>query len=86
MPDLFADRSSGLESPGTAAAEVVPNDATDLPICSRALWVGTPGDLRITTVGGSTVTLKGVPAGIIPIRACRVHATGTSAADIVAVW
>jgi len=86
MADLFDDRSSGLESPGTSAADVVPNDATDLPVCSRALYVGAAGDIRLTTVNNSTVTLRNLPAGILPMRVRRVFATGTTATDIVAVW
>ena len=86
MPDLFDDRSSGLESPGAAAAQVLPSDAADLSVSSRALYIGTGGDLQITTVSGSVVSLKNVPVGILPLRVRRVHATGTSASDIVAVW
>ena len=53
MPDMFEDRSSGLESPGFDAASVTPSDSTDLPVTSRALYVGTTGDLRVTTAAGS---------------------------------
>ena len=86
MPDIYDDRSSGLESPGYNAAAITPNDGADLPISSRAVYVGTGGDLVVTLVGGSTVTLRNVPVGILPLRVARVLATGTSAADLVAVW
>lgn len=86
MPDLYHDRSSGLESPGYNAAAITPDDGADLPVASRAIYVGASGDLTVTMVGGGTVTLKGVPAGILPLRVARVHATGTSAGDMVAVW
>ena len=46
MPDLFDDRSSGLESPGSSADDVVPNDVTDLAVFSRALYIGTGGDIQ----------------------------------------
>lgn len=86
MADQFNDRSSGLESPAYNAAQVVPSDTVDLAVTSRALYLGTAGDLRITTAGGDTVTLANVPNGVLPVRVARVHATGTTAADIVAVW
>lgn len=86
MTDKFRDRSSGLESPGHSAAEVTPNDAADLEITSRALYVGQSGDLKVTTAGGNVVTFAGVPAGILPMRVRRVHATGTTASAIVAIW
>ena len=86
MPDMFEDRSSGLESPGYNAASVTPSDSTDLPVTSRALYVGTGGDLRVTTAAGSIVTFANVPEGLLPMRVARVHAAGTTAADILAVW
>lgn len=86
MPDIFEDRSSGLESPGYFAAEITPNDSIDLPTTSRALYVGTGGDISLTMAGGHTVTLRNVAGGFVPLRVSRIHATGTTATDIVAVW
>lgn len=86
MPDMFEDRSSGLESPGYDASPVVPSDSTDLTITSRAIYVGTSGDLRVTTASGSVVTFANAPEGMLPMRVSRVHASGTTAANIVAVW
>lgn len=86
MPDIFEDRSSGLESPAYHAAEVTPSDTTDLTTDARALYVGTGGDIRVLTSGGSTVTFRNVPAGILPVRVQRVFVVGTTATDLVAVW
>lgn len=86
MPDIFEDRSSGLESPGYQAVAVTPNDGTDLTTTSRALYVGTSGDLQLTLAGGNTVLLRNVPTGMLPLRVARVLASGTTATDIVAVW
>lgn len=86
MPDMFEDRSSGLESPGYDAAPVVPSDSTDLTVTSRAIYVGTSGDLRVTTASGSVVIFPNVSEGILPMRVSRVHASGTTATDIVAIW
>lgn len=86
MIDKFRDRSSGLESPGHSAIEVTPNDAADMAIASRALYIGQAGDLKITTVGGDVVTFTAVPVGLLPMRVRRVHATGTTAGAIVAIW
>lgn len=86
MLDIFEDRSSSLESPAYDAAPITPDDGNDLPIASRAVYIGTPGDLAATLVGGATVTFRNVPAGILPLRIARVLATGTTAADLVAVW
>lgn len=57
MTDKFRNRESSLESTARRAEAVTPNDAADLPNFSRALYVGGGGDVRVTTVGGDTVTL-----------------------------
>ncbi|WP_026782964.1 spike base protein, RCAP_Rcc01079 family [Pleomorphomonas koreensis] len=85
MADTFSGHSNGLGSPAAQAAAVTPSDSTDLANASRALYVGTAGNLTIVTVGGSTVTLIGA-SGWMPVRVARVLATGTTASDIVAVW
>jgi hypothetical protein len=74
-----------IDGPISYAAAVTPSDSTDLATASRALYVGTAGNLAIVTVGGSTVTLVGA-SGWMPVRAARVLAAGTTASDIVAVW
>jgi len=85
MTDNFAGYSTGIDGPATNAVTVTPNDATDLAVAGRALYVGTTGNLAVVTVGGSTVTLVGV-SGWVPVRVSRVLATGTTASDIVALW
>jgi len=51
-----------------------------------SLFVGTGGNLRVLTVGGETVTLNNIGnATFIPLQVQRVYATGTTAADIIAM-
>ena len=51
------------------------------------LYVGTGGDLVVTTVSGHKVTLKAVPTGtFVPVNVKRVEKTDTTADDIVALW
>lgn len=87
MSDAFQNNAPGLTSPGTRADPVTPNDSTDLSSVSRAIYVGVGGDIKVTTSGGSTVTLVGAVAGsTIPLRVSRVWSTGTTASDLVAFW
>jgi len=86
MLDHFEDRSSGLESPAFDGTAVTPNNSVDLAVMSRALYIGSSGDLSIVTAGGTTLTFRNVPIGLLPIRVSRMRATGTTASDIVAVW
>jgi hypothetical protein len=87
MADEFEGYFSGLDSPASDALEVVPNDSADLATTARAIYVGGAGDVKIDTVRGSTVTFRGVLAGYeIPVRTRRVHSTGTTATNMIAMW
>lgn len=86
MADNFDKFRSGLDSPAEHAAAVTPNDSTDLTTSTRALFIGTSGNLKVDMVGGETVTFSSVPAGVFPVRVKRVHSTGTTASGIVAMW
>lgn len=86
MTDDYEDFTHGLESPARDGFEIVPNDTADLSKVTRAVHVGTGGALRVTLISGAEVTLAGLSAGtLVPIRAERVHATGTTAGDLVAL-
>ena len=76
----------GSDGPATDAQAVTPSDTADLNAVSRALWVGSAGDVTVTLWGGQKVTFSGLTVGWHPLRVSRVWATGTAAGEIVAVW
>lgn len=83
MNDFTGD---GVGSPGTHWYAVTPNDDNDLPNRPRALYIGGTGDLRLTDMGGTTVSFVSVAVGYHPLRPTRVLATGTTATSIVAIY
>ena len=86
MNDAFAHYSPSLDGPAAHGSVVVPNDSADLATASRALWIGEGGNLSVTLVGGETLTFIGLTAGWHPLRVIRIHATGTTAGSMIAVW
>ena len=78
------------------AAAVVPNDTVNIPNPSspdgianngNVLYVGTGGNLKVTTAAGDDVTFVNVQGGaFLPIQVVRVWATGTTASNILALW
>lgn len=73
--------------PIVGGAAVTTSDSVDLVTMSRALWVGTGGNIVVITMDGSTITLKNVQNGtLVPIRVTRVKATSTTATDIVNLY
>jgi hypothetical protein len=87
MTDSFSKFSRSLTSPPEDAAAILPDDATPLGHVPRAIFVGQGGDLKVRMLRGGEVTLVNVASGsLIPLRVSHVHATGTTAADLVGLW
>ena len=85
--DKFSDYPTSLTAPARDAAAILPSDATDLAVLPRALFRGQTGDVSARLAGGQTVVFRNVQGGsTLPVRAARVHATGTTATDIIALW
>ena len=82
---------SNRSDPAGYVFAVTPSDSADLATATRALWVGTGGNVAIhsfdpTTQKVTSVTLTAVPNGtLLPIVTRRVLSTGTTATGIVAL-
>jgi len=72
-----------LDDPCEDLFEVTPNDNEDLPYATRAIYVGSAGDVKVTTVRGNDVVIPDAENGWHPVRAKRIHATGTTATGIL---
>ena len=67
-----------------SAVSVTPSDTTDLGF-TRAVYVGSTGDVAVTMVDGTSVVLRSVPTGaVLPIAVSKIKSTGTTATLIVA--
>ena len=83
--DLMRYHSPAAAGPVSSAAAVTPSDDTDLTYVTRALYVGTSGNLRVTMQDGQTVTFSSVPVGWHPLRVSRVLSTSTKVRPAQAV-
>jgi hypothetical protein len=71
--------------PGDAAA-VVTSDSVNFDTPS-VIWVGTAGNVKVTTAQGTDVVFTSVPGGtVLPVQVARVWTTGTSATNLVRVF
>lgn len=80
-----AFRTSNATVSAHGAALVTANDSTVIPV-TRALYVGTTGNLNVRMADGATVLFTAVPVGIFPIQVDQVLSTNTTAATIVALY
>lgn len=87
-PNKYQKQSNGLESPALSAEAISPSDGADLPNTSRAIYVGGNGNITVNLAGtGDTILFSNVVAGtFLPIRVERVLNTGTTAANLVALF
>jgi len=86
MVDKFLRHDPKLESPSDDIVLITPNDVTDLVSPIRAFVAGVAGDVKITTYAGNVIVIPASvvgAAGYILCRARRIHATGTTATEIV---
>lgn len=81
----FGRFSRNATDPAMSAAAVTPDDTASFESVTRALWVGTAGDLTVTMWGGEQVTFVNA-SGLLPVQVARIWSTGTTAGDIVALW
>ena len=76
-------------APGGALRAITPHASNALPDGpSRSIFVGTGGDLSVILFeDSSAVLLKNIANGtLLPLRVKAVRATGTTAADLVAIY
>ena len=76
---------SAATAPAGYGVAVTPSDSTVF-YTTRALYVGTGGNLSVEDING-IVAYANVPAGyILPVQVKAVRATGTTATNIVALY
>ena len=79
MPDPFDTDYVNLTSPAVAHYAIVPDDAADLPVRPRAVYVNVGGTAALQDNDGQTVTYEVVAGAVLSLRPTRVMATGTTA-------
>jgi hypothetical protein len=87
MEDQFEHHIGGLNAPAFSASEIDLSGGDVELCCTRALFVGTGGDVHVEMKDGSEVTFRNVVGGCErPWRIRKVFQVGTNAADLVALW
>lgn len=88
MADQFSGMADSVSAPARRAAAIVPSDSEPLAEVPKALFVGTGGNIAMRGAGdGADQLWKNVADGtLLPFRAEYVRATGTTAADLLALY
>lgn len=86
MPiDSFSGFVDSPIAPASRCFSIVPSDETELAVVTKALYVGSGGDVVLRAVDAvADVAFRNVSAGsTLDVRVRAVRAAGTTAADIV---
>ncbi len=79
MADNFENHHVGISGPADLHQAITPSDSVDVSPKPRALWVQTDGNLSIADRAGTVLTYAVKAGMVIPFRATKVRATGTTA-------
>lgn len=91
MADKFLKQKATLDSSAFDGFTVTSNNTTVFSQPTRAVYVGTTGNLAVKMVGydnsNTALTFVGVQAGsVLPIRVISVMRTGTTANSIIGLF
>lgn len=82
---MSAHRKADATVSAHDARTVTTSDSTVIPV-TRALYVGTTGNINVRMADGTTVLFSNVAVGIFPIQVDQVLSTSTTASNIVALY
>ncbi len=85
MNDKYARTSNSLIAPAGTSFDITLDDSVAIPTISKAIYIGTGGDLTVRLVHDESDRIfKNIASGaILDLRISHVRATGSSAADII---
>lgn len=86
MPNQqFEDFADSPTAPALDCFVISPNDGSDLPRVTKALYIGEGGDVVLRpAMGNEDIVFRNVPAGyILDVRVRAVRITGTTASALV---
>ena len=73
------------DGPAIGMKVITPNDSNIFDP-TRAILLGTTGNLNVVMFDGSTGIIQNVPAGLYPLSVVKVLATSTTATGIVGFY
>jgi hypothetical protein len=77
--------TDSLTAPSSNCFPITTSDTVELPTVTKAVYVGTGGDVALRSVrGAQDVIFRNISSGaILDVRASHVRTTGTTAANLV---
>jgi hypothetical protein len=77
--DNYIYKRTDLADPAVRHHAITPNDSADLAVRPRALYCTAAGDVVVRDQAGNDITYPMLAGQVLPFRAVRVLATGTTA-------
>ena len=87
MIDFFKNISKHVIDPARKAFTITTSDTVNFTYVTRAIYVGSDGNIVCVFPDDSVVTFTSVAAGsILPLQVKRINFTDTTATDLVGLY
>ncbi|MDC9824082.1 hypothetical protein PRN20_10065 [Devosia sp. ZB163] len=87
MTERYQGRAEDIAAPARRGFAITASDVADLAAETRAVYIGSGGDLAVVLSSGDEVSFAGLTGGsLLPIRARRIKSTGTTATFLVGLY
>ena len=85
LHDKFENSVDSVTAPASECFSITPSDTNELAVATKAIYIGSGGDLAVIAVGSDTpVTFRDTITGsILDIRVRQVLVTGTTAQELI---
>jgi len=81
-PNPYHYEGRATNGPALGSFPITPNDGANLPTNIRAVTLNVGGSISWVGWDGESYETAVLPAGTYPLRASRIRATGTTAAEL----
>ena len=87
MTERYQGRADDIAAPARCGFAITASDVADLTAETRAVYIGSGGDLAVVLSSGDEVSFAGLAGGsLLPIRARRIKSAGTTATFLVGLY
>lgn len=85
LHDPYEHTAASVTAPAETCFAIAPDDAAELPVATKAIFIGTGGDVTLRLVADEEdVAFRNLASGsILDVRVRAIRASGTTASDIV---
>jgi len=86
--NTFNQRGGNPSDPGQSSFAITPSDTNQLPFVTRAIYVGTGGNIAVQLLNDSSavILMNAVAGSLLPFQVKQVMNTNTTASNLIGIY